>query len=470
MDVCWWRPDIVNDSRTGPPCGAMRLCVNMVVKMTRENAHPATRLCGRMWFFGALLLVTSFPTVAATLYFPSNGTSLAGIVQQAASGDVIVIAKGVYSAHLVIDKPLTLRGKPGAVLDGGGRGDVIRVRAPHVVIQGLTIRHSGTNLNHMDAGIFAERTASHILIKDNFLDQNGFGIWLDSCADSQVIDNRIRGNTNQRRLADRGNGIQLANITRGLVAGNEIWQTRDGLYVETSTDCVLRDNRMHDLRYGVHYMYSNHDRLINNHTWNTRSGYALMSSDHLIVSGNHSKNDQVYGLLLNYITYSTIEDNTIRGIHGDHSIIGGVGKAIFIYNSEFNIIRNNVLADSDIGIHLTAGSENNVIYGNAFIDNRTQVKYVANHTDEWSLHGRGNYWSDYLGWDRNDDGIGDVAYEPNDAVDKLLWTYPLARVLMSSPAVETLRWVQTQFPVLKPQGVQDSYPLMQPPVIPGTRQ
>jgi len=34
---------------------------------------------------------------------------------------------------------------------------------------------------------------------------------------------------------------------------------------------------------------------------------------------------------------------------------------------------------------------------------------------------------------------------------------------MNSPAVETLRWVQQQFPVLKPQGVRDSYPLMVPP-------
>jgi len=431
-----------------------------------KNEPPAARkYCRRLLarVLGAMICMAVFyPAAAATLHVSIDGASLAETVQHAVPGDTIVIAKGVYPVHLVIGKPLTLRGEPGAVLDGGGRGDVIRVRAPNVVIQGLTIRHSGTNLNHMDAGIFVEKTASHVLIKDNFLDHNGFGLWLDSCADARVIDNRVRGDPSQRRLADRGNGIQLANITRGLVAGNEIWQTRDGLYVETSTHCLLRDNRMHNLRYGVHYMYSNHDRLINNHTWDTRSGYALMSSDHLIVSGNHSRNDRIYGLLLNYITYSTIENNTVHGIHGNPSIMGDVGKAIFIYNSEFNTLRNNVLADSDIGIHMTAGSENNVIYDNAFINNRTQVKYVANHTDEWSSHGRGNYWSDYLGWDRNDDGIGDVAYEPNDAVDKLLWTYPLARILMSSPAVETLRWVQTQFPVLKPQGVRDSYPLMQP--------
>ena len=76
------------------------------------------------------------------------------------------------------------------------------------------------------------------------------------------------------------------------------------------------------------------------------------------------------------------------------------------------------------------------------------------------MDGRGNYWSDYLGWDRNDDGVGDVAYEPNDNVDRLLWLYPQVRLLMNSPSIELLRWVQRAFPVIKSPGVQDSYPLM----------
>ncbi|WP_258868224.1 hypothetical protein [Alkalilimnicola ehrlichii] len=61
------------------------------------------------------------------------------------------------------------------------------------------------------------------------------------------------------------------------------------------------------------------------------------------------------------------------------------------------------------------------------------------------------------------DGIGDTPYEPNDAVDRLLWKYPLAKVLMNSPAIQVLRWAQRQFPVFRPQGVRDSAPLMRMP-------
>ena len=82
---------------------------------------------------------------------------------------------------------------------------------------------------------------------------------------------------------------------------------------------------------------------------------------------------------------------------------------------------------------------------------------------EWSKDGKGNYWSNYLGWDMNNDNVGDVIFEPNDGIDKLVWQYPEMKMIMDSPAVIILRWVQRQFPVLKPPGVKDSYPLMVSP-------
>jgi len=67
-----------------------------------------------------------------------------------------------------------------------------------------------------------------------------------------------------------------------------------------------------------------------------------------------------------------------------------------------------------------------------------------------------------MGWDRDDNGIGDTWYEPNDSMDKLLWKYPSARLLMNSPAIQLLKAIQSEFPVLKSPGVRDSYPLMNP--------
>ena len=396
------------------------------------------------------------------------------IINQAASGDTLIFSAGRYSAQLNINKTLTLQGEAGAILDGKHHGDVIRVTAPNVIIRGLAIHNSGTNLTKMNAGIFAEKTAENILIKENNFDGNTFGIWLASVKSPRVINNKVYGNP-AARSQDRGNGIHLSSVREAIIKGNEVWQTRDGVYIESSNNNTIENNTLHDLRYGIHYMYSHSNRVIGNHTYNTRTGYALMQSTRLTVQDNTSELDRNYGILLNFITYSDISNNTIKNVQegtgyatGGTGILGAEGKAIFIYNSQFNTIKDNLFADCDIGIHLTAGSEGNQIYSNTFSRNRVQVKYVSNRAQDWSHDGRGNFWSDYLGWDLNADGIGDKQYEPNDAVDKLLWKFPIARILMNSPAVQTLRWVQQQFPVLKPQGVRDSSPLMLSPHNQGT--
>lgn len=391
------------------------------------------------------------------------------VMDKAADGDTVHFSSGIHRVNLNIHKSLIITGESGTILDGGNQDDVLRVHAPDVTIRNLHIHHSGHNLTKMNAGVFVEKSAENILIENNVFYANSFGIWLNKVAKPRILNNKVHANP-EVRSQDRGNGIHLSSTTHGIIKANEVWHTRDGIYIENSQHNILEKNILHDLRYGIHYMYSYSNRVIENHTYNTRTGYALMQSKYLTVLNNTSSQDRNYGMLLNFITHSTIANNRIQKVRegagyvtGGSAILGAEGKAIFIYNSQFNNIHDNLFANSDIGIHLTAGSEDNQVYGNAFMNNRVQVKYVATRQQDWSHEGRGNYWSDYLGWDLDADGIGDKHYEPNDAVDKLLWKYPMSRVLMSSPAIETLRWVQEQFPVLRPQGVRDSAPIMQSP-------
>ncbi|MDK8463342.1 nitrous oxide reductase family maturation protein NosD [Marinobacter sp. SS13-12] len=352
------------------------------------------------------------------------------------------------------------------VIDGGGEGNAIDIMAEEVTFSGCEVRNWGGDLNELDAGIFVAREARGAIVENNRLQGPAFGIWLDATKNVTVRNNKVRGKPSIRSQ-DRGNGIHMFNTTGALIEGNDISQTRDGIYIETANNNELRGNLMTDLRYGIHYMYSMHNLLEGNITRGTRTGYALMQSKYLTVVNNRSENDENYGILMNFITNSELRGNVVTGVSQGQtagvSISGAEGKAVFIYNSLYNTFEDNVFRESNIGIHLTAGSEENEVFNNAFVNNQRQVKYVATRTQEWSKEGRGNYWSDYLGWDRNQDGIGDVAYEPNDNVDRLLWTYPEAKVLMFSPAVDTLRWVQDAFPVVKAAGVSDSHPLMRQP-------
>ena len=139
---------------------------------------------------------------------------------------------------------------------------------------------------------------------------------------------------------------------------------------------------------------------------------------------------------------------------------------MFVYNSHRNTIHDNWLEGCTIGIHFTAGSEFNQLFANAFIGNRTQVKYVGSRNLDWSHEGTGNYWSDNPAFDLNGDGFSDEPYRPNDLIDDILWRHPTAELLLASPAVQALRWAQAQFPAILPGGIVDSAPLMAPPPIP----
>ncbi|WP_241356913.1 NosD domain-containing protein, partial [Escherichia coli] len=111
----------------------------------------------------------------------------------------------------------------------------------------------------------------------------------------------------------------------------------------------IEANRFEDLRYGVHYMFTHNSRVTDNLTRRTRTGYALMQSRKLTVTGNRSIDDENYGILMNYITYSTLAGNRVEGVRsgstGDAMISGAEGKALFIYNSLFNRIEGNSFAD-----------------------------------------------------------------------------------------------------------------------------
>jgi nitrous oxidase accessory protein len=312
----------------------------------------------------------------------------------------------------------------------------------------------------MDAGIFIDKAGVGAAVENNRIEQNLFGVYVWGPQRALVRGNVIVGRTDLR-TNERGNGVQVWNSPGTVIADNDIRFGRDGIFVTTSRNNVFRGNRFRDLRFAVHYMYTNDSEVSGNRSTGNDIGYALMFSHRLRVEGNLSEGDREHGLLFNYANESTIEGNVVRN---------GGGKCVFIYNANKNLFRGNWFEGCDIGIHFTAGSERNVLTGNAFVGSRTQVKYVGTRWLEWSADGRGNYWSDNPAFDLNGDGIADAAYRPNDLVDRVIWTAPLAKLLLSSPAVQVLRWAQSQFPMLYPGGVVDSAPLMQPPAMSPPRQ
>jgi nitrous oxidase accessory protein len=55
-----------------------------------------------------------------------------------------------------------------------------------------------------------------------------------------------------------------------------------------------------------------------------------------------------------------------------------------------------------------------------------------------------------------------VRYEANDVVDRLVWRLPMVKLLLNSPAIQTLRLIAQQFPLLRSPSIVDARPRMQP--------
>jgi nitrous oxidase accessory protein len=104
------------------------------------------------------------------------------------------------------------------------------------------------------------------------------------------------------------------------------------------------------------------------------------------------------------------------------------------------------------------------IVGNRIADNLTDVRMLGSRVSagtRWSEHGRGNWWSEYKGYDANDDGVGDIPFRVDGVMDALLQRTPLAQAFLYTPAHLALEAAARMFPLSRREPVLvDAAPLM----------
>ncbi|WP_229415949.1 nitrous oxide reductase family maturation protein NosD [Pseudoduganella armeniaca] len=398
----------------------------------------------------ATLLALACGSASAAVVPVAPGQSIAAAIERARPGDTVLVARGTYREHLRIDKPLTLQGQGKPTISAGGSGDAIRITAAGVTVAGLVVRDSGIDLTAQNAAVYVTPGSHRVTIADCDILASLFGIWLEGSDDVRLLRNVIRGRADLLSAA-RGNGIQVYATRGAQVIGNHVSDSRDGIYVDVSRDALFRGNRIHDVRYGTHYMNTNHSTWEDNEVYRSRAGLALMEVRDIVVRRNVAWGHADHGIMLRTIQDSVIEDN----------VVAGNDRGFFIYDAEYNVVRRNLVINNRTGVHLSAGSSNNRVDDNDFIGNEEQVRFVAARDVLWGRE-RGNYWSNYSGWDQDGDASGDVPYEANDLVDRLSWRYPLMKLLGASPALQTLRFVARQFPLLRAPSVVDRHPRMRP--------
>jgi nitrous oxidase accessory protein len=126
-------------------------------------------------------------------------------------------------------------------------------------------------------------------------------------------------------------------------------------------------------------------------------------------------------------------------------------------------VRRNLISANDVAIQAFGSATQNQFEYNNFVDNLSPILVVGAPGDtRWNGEPAGNYWSDYSGYDLDEDGIGDVPYKIANVFSHLEGEYPRLRLYLDSPAAQALALAERGFPLLERHIEQDIKPLMRP--------
>ena len=330
--------------------------------------------------FSSLQMSNGFIIFSSTIKVPEQYPTIQAAINAAAPGDTILVAAGTYYEHILVHKPITLKGDDRkTIIDGQKQPPmIVNITASNVRIEGFTIQNGGSY-----SGIWAElpypKTLSNIIITNNAITGNYLGIFF--CRSSYSL------------------------ITNNLFLNNQL-----GIRTYASSYNSIKQNTVNSSFYYGIYIYSGSERnqIENNTLYKNRYGILLEWANNNNVTLNKISESSVYGLRLSFSNYTLIKGNTIE-------------------------------KGSNYGIVLWQSINNNIFYNN-FIQNAIQqyhyaTPYTANTWDNNIRPGtKGNYWSDYTGQDNGSgvgrwgeprtagDGVGDTLV-PHQNVD---W-YPLMR-------------------------------------------
>jgi nitrous oxidase accessory protein len=376
------------------------------------------------------------------------------LIDRAQPGDRVEIQPGTYDGDLIVDKAIVLVGRGRPLLRGSGQGSVMRVRAAGAVIDGFDIDGRGMGDVGRDTSAI-HVAAPAVIVRNCRIRGSVFGIYLLSADDAVIDGNEIAG-IPDRPPGEIGSGIHIWDSQRFLARGNTISRTRDGFYIQASSNGRIIANRASDLRYGLHYMSSDDNVFEDNVFERGAAGAALMFSNRLQFRRNqfiHNRGFASVGLLLKDCDEVVAEDN----------LIADNARGIFLEGSLQNRFTRNVIALSDMALMIYDSSRGNTFTGNLFVGNLTPLSLSGRRTD--TVFDR-NYWSDHRVPDLDGDGFADRPYRLSNVFDHLRGNLTAADLFSQSIAARALAAAEQTFPVLDAIPVVDQHPLSHPPPLP----
>lgn len=369
----------------------------------------------------------------------------------AEDGDEIFIKKGVYQENdIEVNKSLIIYGEEGTIIDGTDKGSILHITASDFELRNLKIINVAVSYTKDYAAIKVVRSKNFI-IENIVLDEVFFGILIEKSHYGKIFNNKLSSVAKDE--ANSGNGIHIWHSSNMEVEGNEVYGMRDGIYFEFVDESKIHNNLSHDnIRYGLHFMFSNNDTYYNNIFKNNGAGVAVMFSKFITMYQNrftHNWGSASYGLLLKEIYDTEIYNNTF-----EENTIGIKGEGCTRIN-----YKNNTFLRNGWAIKIAGACYANIFENNDFMHNSLDLSYNSKVNDNKF---KNNYWSEYTGYDLDNDGVGDVPYRPVKLFSYIVNATPEALVLLRSLFVDIINFSEKVSPVFTPDNLMDLSPLMQP--------
>ncbi|MCP4145940.1 MAG: nitrous oxide reductase family maturation protein NosD [bacterium] len=360
---------------------------------------------------------------------------------------------GIYSGPVVITSPITIDGDGWVTIDAGGEGTVILIESNGVTLEGLYLKNSGSKHNDIDSGV--QVRGNYNVIKECVIENCLFGIDLQQSDHNILRSNHI--SSQDFSLGQKGDAIRLWYSFHNKVLNNTCKDVRD-MVVWYSSDNTIKGNKLSGSRYSLHFMYSKYNLVEDNVYYDNAVGIFLMYSDGIIVRNNsisHANGPTGVGIGFKETSELVIEDNKVL------YCASGLYIDVSPYQPDtVNLFNNNLIAYNGIGIRFLNDWQGNIFKGNQISDNLTQVFVGGGMTanrNEWE----GNYWSDYNGFDMDEDGIGDKPHEIYAYADRLWRDRPFAQFFKGSPLLEVIDFLERLAPFSDPSLlIRDKVPVM----------
>jgi len=369
-------------------------------------------------------------------------------------GDTLKLKPGFYTG------PATIK-VPNVVIDGGGKAtisgmaneSVIYVKADGVTIKNLHITNSGDSPDRLDAGVKIIE-ANHTKIQNCLIEECLFGVDIFK-SDGVIVEHTDITSISRKPLALKGDAIRLWYSTNNRIMFNYWHGVRD-MVVWYSSGNHFEGNKGVGNRYSIHFMYAHNNRIHNNEFYNNSVGVFLMYSEQTILSENLIQGSVgSTGMCLGLKETSSNQILNNRFLYSAYGIHFDVSPFV---TEKINTVVGNEIAFCNVGMLFHSDLEGNLVKGNYLHDNLTQV-YTRGKTANGNKF-EGNYWSDYQGYDKDKDNIGDVPYSLY-SYSEHLWAFNKnVKFFYGAPILEVLDFLERLAPFSKPKFVlRDKKPL-----------